>query len=147
MKIFKYELKDISAGVHINDIGFFLFERMKNCFTLTILELTVHTFGEDTFYFIADQKDQFKMIEIFTNIQDLKYFGEFETSFKDVTDEIINNIDEFDSVENFNDRNTLLEYYYKIYTPDKILDKILDKGVDSLSKHDKIILDESVKYK
>jgi hypothetical protein len=95
-------------------------------------------------------EDQLKMIKIFKDFKDdttNKIFGEYTTSYEDVTDEILSNIDNYDSIKNFNDRNTLLEAYYNIYTPDAVLDKIIDKGVDSLSKHDKIILDESVKYK
>jgi hypothetical protein len=145
IKIFKYELKDISCGIHLNDVEFFIFQRMESTFTRTILELRVHTFGDNGFYFISDMEDQNKMIDLFSTVENLKEFGDFETSYKDVTDQILNNIDNFDSVENFNDKNTILDFYYDINNQDTVLDKILEKGVDSLSKHDKIILDQSVK--
>ena len=151
MKIFKYELKDISAGIHINDLEYLLYTEMVSTFTETILQLKVHTVGDsNVFYFISDMGDQSKMMKVFDDFEsdtNIDIFGEYTTSYQDVTDEVLGNIDSYDSITNFNDRNTLLEAYYKIYTPDTILDKILEKGVDSLSKHDKIILDESVKYK
>lgn len=152
MKIFKYDIKDISAGIHINDIQYIFYTKMIETFTETVLHLKVHTIDDsDSFYFISDMEDQIKMISIFnelnsdTNIRET--FGDYEATHKDVTDEILNNIDNYDSIENFNDRNTILESYYRAYTPDAVLDKIIDKGVSSLSKHDKMILDESVKYK
>lgn len=152
MKIFKYDIKDISAGIHINDIQYILYTLMIDAFTETVLHLKVHTIDDsDSFYFISDIEDQIKMINVFKEFNSDKgikeTFGDYETSYEDVTDEILSNIDNYDSIENFNDKNTILESYYRIYTPDAVLDKIIDKGVLALSKHDKIILDESVKYK
>lgn len=151
MKIFKYEIKDISAGIHIDDIQYLLYTQMVEKFTETVLDLKVHTINNKCFYFISDMDDQIEMINIFDEFNsDKSYkevFGDYETSYEDVTNDVLNNIDEYDSIENFNDRNNILLAYYRIYTPDVILDKIIDKGVESLSKHDKIILDESVKYK
>lgn len=151
MKIFKYEIKDISAGIHIDDIQYLLYTQMVETFTETVLNLKIHTINDNCFYFISDMEDQTKMINIFDEFNsDVSYrevFGDYETSYEDVTNVVLSNIDDYDSIENFNDRNNILLTYYRIYTPDVILDKIIDKGVNSLSKHDKIILDESVRYK
>lgn len=150
MKIFKYEIKDISAGVHLLDIEYLIHSAMVDVFTKTILDLKIHTIDDNIFYFISDMEDQIKMMNIFNDFNDesLKYeFGDYVLSYFDETDKVLNNIDEYDSIENFNDKNTLLEHYYTVFTPNTILEKVFDKGISSLTKHDKIILDESVRYK
>lgn len=146
MKIFKYQFKDNNLGIYRNDVEYLIYSSMIEEFTQTILELKVHTIDDDSFFFISDDEDQKKMVDIFTNVEDLKEaFGDFETSYIDMTDEILGNIDNFDSIENFNNKNTLLDHYVDIYTPDAILDKILEKGIDSLTNRDKIILQKSVR--
>lgn len=146
MKIFKYQFNDISTGIHKDDVTYLLYNDMLKEFTETLLQLKVHTIDDDSFFFISDIEDQKKMIEILTNVEDLKEaFGDFKTTYTDMTDEILSNIDNYDSIENFNDKNTLLKYYMDVYTPNAILDKIIEKGINSLSERDKIILQESVK--
>lgn len=145
MKIYKYQLKDISTGIHLSTVEYLIFESIKEVFNIEAIKYRVHTSEDNTFFFIAEKKEQDEMIKVFSNVDDLKHLGDFETTYEDMTDEIFNNIDNYDSIENFNDRNTILEYYKNVFTPDAILDKIIEKGINSLSNRDKLILQESVK--
>ena len=93
MKIFKYSIKDISAGIHIEDIFFFINQQIISTFTETILDLKIHTIDDNNFYFISSLEDQITMIDILKSSEDLKpTFGDFEYSYCDVTDEIIGNM-------------------------------------------------------
>lgn len=145
MKIYKYQLKDISTGIHLSTVEYLIFESIKEVFNIEAIKFRLHTSGDNTFFFIGEQKDQDEMIRVFSNVDDLKTLGDFETSYEDVTDEIFDNIDNYDSIENFNEINTILEYYKTVFTPDAILDKIIERGINSLSNRDKLILQESVK--
>ena len=148
MKIFKFQIKDISAGIHLQDVFYLINQRMISTFTETVLDLKVHSIDDNNFYFISSLEDQQTMIDIMKSSEDLKpTFGDFEFSYCDVTDEIVGNIDDYDSIKNYNGDNVILNSYYKEFSSDDILDKIIEYGVNSLSKHDKIILDNSVKYK
>jgi hypothetical protein len=99
---------------------------------------------EYSFFFISDINDQIKIINKFEETcKKISHTFDYKVIYKDMTDEILNNIDKYDSLPNFiEDKNTLLEYYYKVVDKDSVLDKILEKGVESLNEHDKIVLNK-----
>jgi hypothetical protein len=153
MRIFNYKF---NTEVH-PDIAFLIKESLESEFTETKLSLQVHAYSEYSFFFIAEKEDQDKMTSIIMKIvDDVKtddvddiYYGVIVDDIKDVTDEVFKNIDKYaDLVNLYNSlSNVVLNFYYNSSNADTVLDKIIENGISSLGKHDKIILEESVKYK
>lgn len=153
MRIYNYKF---NTEIH-PDIAFCIKEALENEFTETKLSLQVHAYSEHNFFFIAEKEDQDKMISIIMKIvDDVKtddvddiYYGVIVDDIKDVTDEVFKNIDEYGELGNLYSSlsNVVLNFYYNSSNADTVLDKIIESGINSLGKHDKIILEESVRYK
>ena len=147
MRIYKYtiEYKDTDIDFPTTStLDYFLEADIESTFPEIKLELQAHSFDYNSFFFIADDEDQKKMFDILLSNEKSEHLQEFCGGFsilsEDFTDEVLNNIDKYDNIENFVDRNNLLEYYNKVFDKDSVLDKILERGIDSLNEYDKNIL-------
>ena len=146
MRIYKYTVKykeDVDFLVY-DTVNYFILNDIESTFPEIKLELQVHSFDDNSFFFIADNQDQEKMFNAMSITKEydtvMDFCGGFDIISEDVTDEVLNNIDKYDNIGNFVDRNTLLEYYHKVFNEDSVLDKILESGIESLNKYDKNIL-------
>lgn len=146
MKIYKYTVKykeDVDFSVY-DTVNYFILNDIESTFPEIKLELQVHSFDDNSFFFIADDQDQEKMFNAMSITKEydavMDFCGGFDIISEDVTDEVLNNIDKYDNIGNFVDRNTLLEYYHKVFNEDSVLDKILESGIESLNEYDKNIL-------
>lgn len=146
MKIYKYTVKykeDVDFSVY-DTVNYFILNDIENTFPEIKLELQVHSFDDNSFFFIADDQDQEKMFNAMSITKEydsvMDFCGGFDIISEDVTYEVLNNIDKYDNIGNFVDRNTLLEYYHKVFNEDSVLDKILENGIESLNEYDKNIL-------
>jgi hypothetical protein len=151
MRIYNYKF---STDVH-PDVAYMISNALESSFTETKLSLQVHAYSEYDYFFIADQEDQDKMISLINSVVDLFktddvndiYYSKIVDEIKDVTDVVLNDIDKYDDLANLYGslKNVVLNFYYNSNNQNTILDKVIEKGVGSLGKHDKIILDGSVK--
>lgn len=146
MKIYKYIVKyknDVDFSTY-DTVNYFIQSDIENTFPEIKLELQIHSFDDNSFFFIADNEDQEKMFSamLITKGSDviMNFCGGFDILSEDVTEVVLNNIDKYDNIKNFVDRNTLLEYYHKVFDKDSVLDKILESGINSLNQYDKNVL-------
>jgi hypothetical protein len=144
--IYKYTVKykdDVDFSVY-DTVNYFIRADIENTFPEIKLELQVHSFDDNSFFFIASLEEQERMFNTMSITKDsdaiMDFCGGFHILSEDVTGEVLNNIDKYDNIENFVDRNTLVEFYHKVFDKDSVLDKILEMGVNSLNKYDKNIL-------
>lgn len=151
MRIYNYKFNE---NVH-PDVAYLISSALEDSFTETKLSIQVHAYTEYDYFFIADQEDQDKMISVINSVVDSVktddlndlYYGKVVNEIKDVTDDVLSNIDKYDDLINMYGtlKNVVLNFYYNSNNQNTILDKVIEKGIESLGKHDKIILDSSVK--
>ena len=131
------------------DVEYLLEKELYDTFTEEFLKKRVHTVDDDSFFFIAEGEDQKKMIKILSDTEDIQEIFKCKIllSYEDVTEDVFQNIDKYSKIPNIYEegKNTFLDCYLEIFSPDAVLDKILEKGIDSLNPVDKEILENSVK--
>jgi len=145
MRIYKYvfEFKDIDVDFSdLETVIYFVEKDLLELFPEFILDIKVHSPSDAYyFFFISDIDDQLKIIKkLEEGAKEISHTFDYKVIYKDLTYDILNNIDNYDSIPNFTDKNTLLDYYYKVFNKDSVLDKIIERGINSLNNHDKEVL-------
>lgn len=135
MKIFKYTINESQ------DFQFYVESEIMEAFGDDFVYKNIHQPNENTFYMVATEAEHNKFMSILFD-QDIKFLYEGNAAVvKDVTTNVLYNIDAFENIPNMNsDENVLLKFFFMYVDKDDVLDKILECGIETLNQFDKQVL-------
>lgn len=139
-RVFKYSLVDNS------DYLYFIEKDLIELFGMDYINENMHQVDESVIFLRASVEQHEKVREILSEENIFNFYTEelnLDTLFEieDLTDKIFDNIQKFEGLENLNSDLNLFTNVYYTMDKDDILDKIIEKGMGSLNKHDHNILE------
>jgi len=136
MKIFKYNINKSQ------DFQFIIESETIELFGEDFITKNIHQPNENVFFMIATEEEHNKFMTILFNEAYTDFYEGSPASIKDVTFDVLNNIDKYENLHNINsDENVLLNLFFTYTDKDDVLDKILKCGIEKLNKFDKQILE------
>lgn len=134
MKIYKYTIsKD-------DTYQYFVENAIVELLGETYLDENFHRTKDNVFYLSGTDDIHQKMKEILFDPQLVLLCHDRPAVILDVTDKVYEYILVYTSFQNLDNESNIFLNLYKTQSKDDILDKILDRGVDSLNVYDKQIL-------
>lgn len=139
-RVFKYSL------VNNSEYLYFIENDLIELFGMDYIDENMHQVDESVIFLRASVEQHEKVREILSEENIFNFFTEelnLDTLFEieDITDNIFDNIQKFEGLENFNSDINLFTNVYYTMDKDDILDKIIERGIGSLNKHDHNILE------